>query len=184
MKQGTMFVTLKVPSDMLKEISQFPAPKTTKGKATTKNTKKTTVALPSPTPDPLTAEGTPSASSATMKMTSLSRVQNADDLKLDKSGKQVRKWAKKPFEIQSFTGYFMNFKSWTGGQTEGEQTTKNDQRKPLKIQIRLNNKNLGVKQEESATAGEAPSREDTPLGDDNSSIMSTPEGSRMSTPAL
>jgi hypothetical protein len=181
MKRKELLVTLNVPSDVLKEFPQFETPKKSgtasllatptpksKLKVPAKNAKKGSVTASPGAETPL--EGTPGPAGKT----SLSKVQNADDLKLDKSGRPVRKWVKKPLEIQSFTGYYMNFKSWTGLCKTNDYS---GSQKPLKIQIKLNNKNLNTVKNEPTD-----SRDQSPQPDDASSVITTPDQSRMSTP--
>lgn len=95
---------------------------------------------------------------------------DAEEEKSLKAGTPVRKWVKKPVDITSFTGYNIEFKSWTG---EGGDTAEPEEKKKkesFKVQIRLNNKKLGEEEEEDVD-----SRDQSPLP--ASSIVSTPEGS-------
>ncbi|CEP22136.1 unnamed protein product [Cyberlindnera jadinii] len=179
-KNKELFVTLKLSSEVLGELSGADFNKANEDQGETPklkvklNPNVKRQPLPSPTPELSTVEGTPSSIPQSASKTSLSKVLNADDLKLDKSGKPVRKWVKKPLEIQSFTGYFMNYDTWTGLRRADDDTV--EEHKPLKIQIKLNNKNLDLKSVDS--------RDQSPMPDDASSVVSTPEGSRLSTPAL
>ncbi|ODQ58488.1 hypothetical protein WICANDRAFT_80623 [Wickerhamomyces anomalus NRRL Y-366-8] len=113
---------------------------------------------------------------------------NGDDDKLDKSGAPVRKWTKKPIDIISFTGYNIEFKSWTGAakgkedkvvKPKDEEGEKDVNKGSFKVQIKLNNKALDV--DEDNAGGD--SRDQSPaLMDDASSIVTTPEGSNAMTP--
>lgn len=163
-------VTLKLPSDTLRK---FPVPtikkkieQTPKRPLIPKQVKKS-----SPTPDnSVTPQPTGSK-------TGFGRNAISEDRKLDKTGKSVRKWVKKPLNIQSFTGYSITFKAWTG---ESNNKVKKEE-KPLKIKI--TNKNLSlIKKNPEDESLISNSRDHSPNLDDNSSIMSTPEVSAVSTP--
>lgn len=144
--------------------------------------------LSSPAPTDIKQEGggsTPAVKSTLSKsITSTGSVSGsgsvAGDAESEKSmkvGTPVRKWIKKPVDITSFTGYNIEFKSWSGeGDDTAEPEEKQQKKESFKVQIRLNNKKLGDDEQEP----EVDSRDQSPLP--ASSIVSTPEGSH-ATPA-
>ncbi|CDR40102.1 CYFA0S04e03642g1_1 [Cyberlindnera fabianii] len=189
----SLVVKLKLSSDKLRELPDVPSHSLTTNATPAKAKLKVKKPAPasslnaSPTPEtPKTSESTPAPST---KSSNLSKVVNAEDFKLDKSGKPVRRWTKKPINIQSFTGYYMKFSSWTGmgskdikkedgadEEIEEETNDENTNHPPLKIQIKLNNKKLDLKDDDSVME----SREQSP--DVPSSMVSSPDVSRAGTP--
>lgn len=170
----TKIVTLKLSSHTLK---QFPTENTFKNakkkKPTTHvKTEDTTssVLTPAKSKKPAASSPAPEASNeGTPAPQSLGRQGLAkSENKLDKTGTQVRKWTKKPVKIQSFTGYSISFKSWKGEDSE-KKPTEEKKGSGLKIQLKLNNKNLKVEDE----------REESP---EDSGVAYSPDVSRVGTP--
>ncbi|CCH44460.1 Ribonuclease H [Wickerhamomyces ciferrii] len=121
----------------------------------------------------------------------VSREENNEKQGLQNGG-LVRKWVKKPVDITSFTGYNIEFHSWTGGKRDKPKdddtnadlketlVKKEDGTTPkpsgLKVQIKLNNKRLD-------NDSNVDSRDQSPaFPDEASSIATSPEGSNVATP--
>jgi hypothetical protein len=186
-------VTLKLSSKVLKDLlpESVPKKKSTASVKVENDTSLTTPKRPlapkptnkkaSPTPD-TPATDTPQPSVPVIK-TGFGRGAVLEDRKLDKSGRGVRKWTKKPLSIQSFTGYSISFNSWTGEEDEGDSNAaryedsvvKEDKgQPPIRIQLKLNNKTLSLNNKKNNGYDSI---------DDASSIVSTPDVSADSTPA-
>lgn len=140
-----MLVTLKVPQEVLRDLPSFDKKHESTAAATAKS-------RPKPVLKVVKKAGTPEPPSETK--TPLHKTTTASDIK------PVRKWVKKPLEIQSFTGYFVKFESWAGRAKAGE-------RRPLKIALKMN-KSFAAKEER-----------DTSPSMELSSMMTTPEGTPM-----
>jgi len=179
-----------------RSLLSSPAPSDTPLKQEGSTTSSTTVTTGSNGPNPTGIKSTLSKSTGTAGFNSLPNGEN----RLDKGGQPVRKWIKKPVDILSFTGYNIEFKSWSGESKEGEEKTikskvkddgNEDENKEkekdiekensMKIQIKLNNKKLDV--DDASIAGGNESRDQSvALPDDASSIITSPEGSTAETP--
>ncbi|KAH3680526.1 hypothetical protein WICMUC_000257 [Wickerhamomyces mucosus] len=130
----------------------------------------------------------------------------------ENSSRGVRKWIKKPLEVQSFTGYTLKFNTWNGGlKTLGDSNnnsedqdfdikTENNASKPnslvkkgsgLKLQIKLNKKVFKLNKNKSKGSNDDldeeyddDNDEEADAIEDYSSIISSTDISRVTTPAI